>query len=166
MTVILMIFCIASIAGCIVNISLMPVKMRVALCLLWGIGAGIIAMIMFGLPRQEIWTAKWIVYAVILASVDVIFFLRHIFSDRHLPRIAGLCPGFSILYPMIVLDCICTRSFPGADFATISILTGIAVVLLLAGSVAICRHLNAGFGTLYGITIVLTITSIILYGMT
>ena len=90
MTVILMIFCIASIAGCIVNISLMPVKMRVALCLLWGIGAGIIAMIMFGLPRQEIWTAKWIVYAVILASVDVIFFLRHIFSDRHLPRIAGL----------------------------------------------------------------------------
>lgn len=50
-------------------------------------------------PRQEIWTAKWIVYAVILASVDVIFFLRHIFSDRHLPGLQVYTPASQSYIP-------------------------------------------------------------------
>lgn len=141
----------------------MKVRLSVAICLIWGIAAGIAVTVLSAFTQAEIQTLMNVETILCLEFVELGVFLAFIFTWGKTRHLLAYYPGLMIAVPVLSLSYIAVRLMPGLNFSTIGIITGILISVVLIALTYLFRCLAFGKTQLY-ILIVSGIFAIIAYG--
>ena len=149
----------------VAKLSIMPVRIMVAYSLFWGIAAGILTIIMTGLSKQELSSFFSIKEIAAFEFIEVLIFIGFVFFHSNKSVLLRFYPGLMIALPLALVSSVAVRLFPGTDFNLTGVLTGLVVFLTVGGAALLCRYLQAGKQSLYLISLIIMVMTVVIYGM-
>lgn len=141
----------------------MKVWLSVAICLIWGVVAGIAVPVLSTFTQAEIQTLMNIDTILCLEFAELGVFLTFIFTGGRIKRFLAYYPGLMIAVSLLSLSYIAVRLMSGLNFSTIGVISGILISVVLIAFTCLFRYLAFGETQLY-ILVVSGIFAIIAYG--
>ncbi|MDE5878082.1 MAG: hypothetical protein K2H47_11375, partial [Muribaculaceae bacterium] len=133
--------------------------------LFWGIAAGILTIIMTGLSKQELSSFFSIKEIAAFEFIEVLIFIGFVFFHSNKSVLLRFYPGLMIAVPLALVSSVAVRLFPGTDFNLIGVLIGLVVFLTVGVAALLCRYLHAGKQSLYLISLIIMVMTVVIYGM-
>lgn len=165
MTVILVMFYVMIALTTLVRLSLMSIKIWLAIVALWGLVAMVITYCISGLTPAEISNLLNMRNVVIGEFIELLIFITWLFSSGGKSRILGIYPGVMICVPIAFLSASSYRVFPGMDFTVIAILTGVSVYVAMIGFIFLCRYFRLHKESLYEISLLNVLVCVSTFGL-
>ena len=165
MEILQLIFFTVIVIAAIVRVSILPGKVWIPFVLCCGVVAVILTNYMSGVTPGEIERELFSKSVVTCQFVELFLFIAMVLYPGTLGKIMKYYPSIMIFVPVALLSSVASRSFPGLDFMVSALITGLFVCLICTLLILLFRYLKFGKESLYKVSLLGILISIIYYGM-
>lgn len=165
MMILLIILCLVIALSDTIRLSLMGRKEVLLWCGIWMMAAYFFTTWLTGLSSQEIYNYLNIPIICIFGFIEILIFMSYLLYEGKGKTLLAFYPGLMILFPVIVLAYMMSRTVSGVSFLVIALMSAVMTGALLAGAVLFLRWLKCDRSWLYISSIAGLIIYILIYGI-